>query len=186
MVSVSMTWGMAYLPMNAEHRMAFVCVSRPILVLSLLFLFGCTAVRAQAVAEAAAATAVSGSVSTQASTVVWPQKAISGTQNAFAHLAAPSGPPSEVTNRQALEKRAGKDACKLLLRSQPTGAQVWVDGAFVGNTPLLLLVAPGKYQVQMRGQRLESARQVVGLLPHESQDVELKLAIRYPLRVTAH
>ena len=172
--------------MNAENRKAFVWVQRYVLALFLVLLLGCGVARAQAIAEAAAATSASGSVTVKGGTVVLPQKAITGAQNTFAHLAAPSGPPSEVTNRQALEKRAGKDACKLMLRSQPTGAQVWIDGAFVGNTPLLLLVPPGKYQVQMRGQRLESARQVVALLPHETQDVELKLAVRYPLRVTVH
>ncbi|MGB7752496.1 MAG: hypothetical protein WCF88_13175, partial [Candidatus Acidiferrales bacterium] len=44
------------------------------------------------------------------------------------HLAAPLGPPSDLVNRQALEQHAGKNACKLLLRSSPSPAQVFVDG----------------------------------------------------------
>ncbi len=156
------------------------------LIFSLPLLVGCAAAGAQAVAEAAATSSVSSGVSAQASTVVLPQKTTSGPQKTFPHLVASPGPPAETINRQALEKRAGKNACKLLLRSTPTGAQVWIDGAFVGSTPLLLLVPPGKYQIQMKGQRLEYAKQVVSLLPRETQEVALTLAVRYPLRVTVH
>jgi len=101
------------------------------------------------------------------------------------HLAAPLGPPSDLVNRQALEQHAGKNACKLLLRSSPSPAQVFVDGAFVGNSPLELVVAPGKYQIEMRGQRLDSARRQVDLLPRETREVALLLTARYPTRVTA-
>ena len=156
------------------------------LIFSLLVLVACSAAGAQALAEAAATSSVSGGVSAQAGTVILPQKTALGAQNTSPHLVSPSGPPAEVINRQALEKRAGKNACKLLLRSTPTGAQVWIDGAFVGDTPLLLLVPPGKYQIQMKGQRLEYAKQVVSLLPRETQEVVLTLAVRYPLRVTVH
>lgn len=101
------------------------------------------------------------------------------------HLAAPPGPASDLVNRQALEQHAGKNACKLLLRSTPSTAQVFVDGAFVGNSPLELVVAPGKYQIEMRGQRLDSARRQVDLLPRETREVALPLTARYPTHVTA-
>ena len=101
------------------------------------------------------------------------------------HLAAPPGPSSDLVNRQALEQHAGKNACKLLLRSTPSTAQVFVDGAFVGNSPLEIVVAPGKYQIEMRGQRLDSARRQVDLLPRETREVALPLAARYPTHVTA-
>lgn len=101
------------------------------------------------------------------------------------HLAAPPGTPSDLLNRQALEQRAGKNACKLLLRSTPSTAQVFVDGAFVGSSPLELVVAPGKYQIEMRGQRLDSARRQVDLLPRETREVALPLTARYPTHVTA-
>jgi len=102
------------------------------------------------------------------------------------HLVIPSGPPPEVVNRRALEKNAGENASKMLLRSTPSQAQVWIDGKFVGNTPLLLIVAPGKYQVEVRGQRLESATQTVDLLPRETRDIALRMAVRYPTTVSIH
>jgi hypothetical protein len=101
------------------------------------------------------------------------------------HLAAPLGSPSDLPNRQALEQHAGKNACKLLLHSTPATARVFVDGAFVGNSPLELVVAPGKYQIEMRGQRLDSARHALVLLPRETRDVASSLTERYPAHVTA-
>jgi hypothetical protein len=94
--------------------------------------------------------------------------------------------PPEVVNRKALEQRAGKNPCKLLLRSTPAAAQVYVDGAFVGESPLLLIVPPGKYQIQMRGRRLEFGERAVDLLPRETREIALSLTSRYPTRITVH
>ena len=101
------------------------------------------------------------------------------------NLAAPSGSPSDLPNRQALEQYAGKNACKLLPHSTPSTARLFVDGAFVGNSPLRLVMAPGKYQIEMRGPRLDSATRVVDLLPRETRDVAISLTARYPTHVTA-
>jgi len=73
-----------------------------------------------------------------------------------------------------------------LLRSVPSGAQVWIDGALVGNTPMLLIVAPGKYRVQIRGQRLEYAERAVALLPRETVELAVPLVPRYPTRASVH
>lgn len=95
-------------------------------------------------------------------------------------------PPVEVVNRKALEQRAGKNPCKLLLRSIPSAAQVYVDGALVGESPLLLFVSAGKYQIEMRGRRSEFGERVVDLLPRETREVALSLSSRYPTRITVH
>jgi hypothetical protein len=55
---------------------------------------------------------------------------------------------------------------------------------FVGRTPLLLIVPPGKYKVEMRGKREEVGERLVGLLPNETQDLALTLASRYPARIS--
>jgi hypothetical protein len=100
-------------------------------------------------------------------------------------LVATSGPPAEETNRRIIESHAGKDAAKLLLRATPVEAQVWVDGKIVGKTPMLLVVAPGKYQVELRGARGEAAKTTVDLLPRETRELPMKLQLLYPGRVTA-
>jgi hypothetical protein len=101
-----------------------------------------------------------------------------------AHLVAPSGPPPEEVNRKALEENAGPDAGKLLLRSTPAGAQVFINGAYVGKAPMLLIVPPGKYKVEMRGGRLETGSQMVGLLANQTQQVAMTLRQLYPSSVS--
>ena len=54
-------------------------------------------------------------------------------------------------NRKALEDQAGKNAAKLMLRSVPDKSSVRIDGKPVGKTPLLLIVQPGVYVVEMEG-----------------------------------
>ncbi len=112
-----------------------------------------------------------------------PAPAASGNANST-FLTIRTGPAADVVNRMALEKKAGKDAAKMLLRSTPSGARVWVNGEFVGSTPLLLIVPPGKYRVRMADFRLDSAQQDFGVLPHETREITLPLAVRYPASVS--
>jgi len=86
-------------------------------------------------------------------------------------------------NRRALEAKAGKDAAKLMLRSAPNGASVRIDGKEVGETPLLLIVPPGAYKVEMASVQRETARKQVDLLPKETREVLLDLPSRYPTHV---
>lgn len=86
-------------------------------------------------------------------------------------------------NRRNLEQRAGRNAGKLLLRSVPSGGQTWIDGVFVGRTPLLLILAPGKYRVEIHGPRQKFASSIVDLQPSEIRDVDMPLTVRYPTNV---
>jgi hypothetical protein len=99
--------------------------------------------------------------------------------------AAPTGEALVATNRRALEQRAGKDAAKLTLKSMPAKALVRIDGKTVGQTPLLLTLAPGTYKVEMEGLRMEFGKQQVDLRPQETREVELLLsrAPRYPTHI---
>ena len=92
-----------------------------------------------------------------------------------------SGEESEAANRKALEVQAGKNAAKLMLRSVPDEASVRIGGKPVGRTPLLLIVQPGVYVVEMEGgTRVGYGRQQVDLLPREAREVVLSLQPRYP------
>jgi len=86
-------------------------------------------------------------------------------------------------NRRALEAKAGKDAAKVMLRSQPDGAWVLIDGKGVGKTPLLLILAPGVYKVEMNITQRESSQKQIDLLPKETREVLLDLPARYPSRL---
>lgn len=154
-------------------------------LVSVALVAACGAARGQSASEHSGATSVSATTMGEKSRMV-PAPGKPAARKSSSHLIIPDGPPPEVVNRKALEQRAGNDAGKLLLRSVPSPARAWVDGAFVGNTPLLLILAPGQYQVEVSGQRLESARQTVDLLPRETRDIDLQMAVRYPTTVSIH
>jgi hypothetical protein len=147
--------------------------------------------RGQAVAEAAGANSVSAGVGSSVKPITMPKFPATGagssssTSASSPHLIASAGPPPEETNRKSLEGSAGKDAGKLLLRATPVEAQIWVNGKIVGKTPLLLVLAPGKYQVEMRGSRGQTGKRSVDLLPRETRELAVKLDQLYPARVTA-
>jgi hypothetical protein len=99
--------------------------------------------------------------------------------------AVTSGEENEAANRKALEYQAGKNAAKLMLRSVPDKSSVRIDGRPVGKTPLLLIVQPGTYIVEMEGgPRMEYGRRQVDLLPKESREVALNLQPRYPAAIS--
>ncbi|MFI5118133.1 MAG: PEGA domain-containing protein [Terriglobales bacterium] len=92
----------------------------------------------------------------------------------------------EEANRRALERSAGQDAAKLNFKSVPANAVVRIDGKPVGLTPLLMSLAPGTYQVEMEGPRMEFGKQRLTLGAKETRDIELRLAAapRYPTHIT--
>jgi hypothetical protein len=150
---------------------------------------------AQAAAEAAGTTAVSSSVTAGAKPMNMPKIPNAGTPappanspgTASPHIVASSNANAQAveSNRRALESKAGADAARLLVRSYPSQAQVWIDDKPVGTTPLLLIVPAGKYKIELRGTREEIAKQEVALLPKETREVAVKLQLRYPTRVTS-
>lgn len=100
------------------------------------------------------------------------------------HLLERTGPPPDEVNRKEFEDNAGEKAGKLLLRSVPSGADIFIDGLLVGQTPLLMVIAPGPYKIEMRGARADSGHANVGVMPKETQTVEIPLKQRYPSNIS--
>jgi PEGA domain len=140
---------------------------------------------AQSVVESGTTTAVMSAVTTTAKSAAVTPPA-SATLAVSAHLPAPSGPPPEEANRRTLEERAGRDASKLLVRSTLADSRIWIDGKPVGNAPMLLVVPPGRYHIEIVGPHAERTQSAVALLPRETLELTLKLQSRYPNRVTMH
>jgi hypothetical protein len=145
-----------------------------------------TAAASTAAAGVAGATGGAGSASVSAETEKAPSPTIAtpAPPSASPHLIAKSGPPIDEANRKTFEENAGKDAASILMRSSPVGAQIYINGDFVGNAPLLLSVAPGRYKIDMRDQRDGSAERTVGLLAKDRQTITLTLNSRYPNHVS--
>lgn len=66
----------------------------------------------------------------------------------MAHFAGTSGPAGG--NPAAAAASAAPAACSLVVQSNPPGADIEIDGAFVGNSPSTLTVAPGSHQVTVK------------------------------------
>ncbi len=109
-----------------------------------------------------------------------PNLASPAKDNKSAYMIARSGPSEEEINRKDLEDNAGPNAGKLLLRSVPTGADIFINDRLVGKTPQLMVVAPGKYKIAMRGSRQDEGQKLIGLMPKETQAVVITLKERYP------
>jgi hypothetical protein len=137
----------------------------------------------QVASETTAASSVTAANSSEAKPVPLSTTPAENHPNGSAHLNASSNPKTATLNRQILERQAGRDAGKLLLRSEPPSAQVWIDGLFIGKTPVLLLLAPGKHRMEIQGPRQKFASRVLELLPRETSDVAMKLTVRYPTNV---
>jgi hypothetical protein len=148
-----------------------------------LSVFASPSARGQAAAEAAGASSVAATAASQAKPPAFATTPATEKTEKPGHLPLPTGPPPEVVNRRNLEQHAGRDAAKLLLRSDPTGSQVWINSAFVGSTPMMLVLAPGKYNIELRGPRQEFASRTVDLLPRETREVAPILTAHYPTKV---
>ncbi len=159
--------------------------------LALLVSLGASYAAAQAAAEYGGAVATAGA---RVASIPFPKVQIQSPvipqgKSGSVHLTArPPAEDVEAANRKALEARAGKDAAKLMLRSEPSKASVRIDGTPVGRTPLLLIVPPGVYKVEMEGLSTELGHRQVDLLPKETREVVLALEPRYPthVRLTWH
>jgi hypothetical protein len=108
----------------------------------------------------------------------------SAKQTSSPHLLERSGPPPDEVNRKVFEENAGEEGGKLLLRSVPIGADIFINDLLVGRTPLLMGIAPGPYRIEMRGARDESGHANVGVLPKETRTVAIDLKQRYPSGIT--
>ena len=154
------------------------------IAMTLLWVIFADAAHAQAVAETAGTTSVSAAATSSVKPVQMPKFPASANGAASQHLIVSSGLPPQETNVREFLASAGKDAGKVLLRAAPVEAEIWVNGKIIGKTPMLLVLAPGKYQVEMRGAKGETGKGIVDLLPHETRELTVKLRQLYPGRVT--
>jgi len=139
--------------------------------------------QAQAVAESALTTS-DAATAAQSPNPPSLKMASPAKESASPHLTARTGPPPDEVNRKDFEDNAGVGAGKLLLRSVPSGAEIFINDLVVGRTPLLMVIAPGKYRIDMRGPRQESGHSIIGVMAKETQTVVINLNQRYPRSIS--
>lgn len=141
---------------------------------------------AQVPADLAQASSNSAGIAPQATQALPSPVQVPSTQGNSADLPVRAAASLADTNRKALEAAAGKDAAKLLARSIPSQAMIYLDGKLVGNAPLLLFIPPGKHQVEMRGHNEEYGVRQIELSPNETEELALTLTLRYPASIAVH
>ena len=149
-----------------------------------VLVFACGYCRAQATTEAAGLSSVSATAVSGARTSGFPSAPKAGAAAKSPHMPALPARATPEENRRELEQHAGPNAARVLFHTKPSDAVIWINGKPVGNAPLLVFVAPGKYQVEFRGQRQEYAKAAVDLLPKETRELSFELTARYPTRVS--
>jgi len=140
-----------------------------------------------ATSSSAASAGLGNKLSNKIGSVLSPDKTPGSVQTVNNQPGVATGPENDpaVGNRLALEQHAGKEAAKLSLKSEPAKATVRIDGKPVGQTPLLISLAPGVYRIEMEGPRMEFGKQQLTLGPNETREVQLPLsaAPRYPSHI---
>jgi PEGA domain len=153
--------------------------------LALLGLLGIWTHVAHAQAMAGAGMATSNSSLAASSANSPPAKfATPAAHSSSPHLPERTGPPPSEMNRKDFEDNAGENGGKVLFRSVPDGADIFINDLLVGRTPLLMVIASGKYKIEMRGPREETGRTTIGVLPKETQTVVINLKQKYPASIS--
>ena len=76
-------------------------------------------------------------------------------------------------------------SCTIIENPNKSICHLDFDGKPVGKTPLLLVVQPGVYVVEMEGgPRMAYGRRQVDLLPKEARELLLELQPRYPTSIS--
>jgi hypothetical protein len=86
-------------------------------------------------------------------------------------------------NLQFFQDHAGPDAAQVTVHTVPDHAQVWIDGKFVGQTPLDLKLAPGHHQLLVRAPNMQESTREFDLTAKQTQSIDLPLKSSYQSQV---
>ena len=119
-----------------------------------------------------------------------PARNLCGGVAVFADVRANSGVApwnwGEDPNAGSFEGDAGEKGGKILPRSVPSGADVFINGLLVGRTPLLIAMAAGLSRIDRRGARDNSGQVNVGVMPQAIRAVAIELKQEYPSTISIH
>ena len=158
-------------------------------------LMGTAAMHGQAGAEYGTMTSGSAGV---AATVVKPpisnagpqpgNASSAGTSTSLSSTYIPSGTAEAAakTNRQFFQDHSGPGGAQVSLHTVPNQAQAWIDGKFVGKTPLDLKLAPGHHRVLVRAPNMQDAVRELDLAAKQTQPIDLSLKSAYQGQVNIH
>jgi len=83
--------------------------------------------------------------------------------------------PGQTVNINATLERTRPSTGTLVVNSSPQGAQVYVDGRFVGNTPLSIGINPGRADIEVRLDGYDTFRTSVVIAPGQTTTINAGL-----------
>ena len=114
--------------------------------------------------------------------------ASAGTAPASGATGAPGSTPEDAAkaNRQFFQTHSGADAAQIAVHTVPDHAQAWIDGRFVGPTPLDLKLAPGHHRLLVRAPNMQESVQDFDLAAKQAQSIDLPLKASSQNQVIVH
>jgi PEGA domain len=104
----------------------------------------------------------------------------SGTSSRSASNSSSSPETIAKSNRQFFQTHSGPNAAQISVHTIPVNTAVWIDGKFVGSTPLDLKLTPGHHQVLVRSPNMQQSVKEFDLTPKQVLPVEFTLKSAYP------
>lgn len=154
---------------------------------------GAVALHAQAAMEYGMATANSAGITTALKPPV-PNLGLpettsnTGPGGASSSAGVPGGTAESAakTNLQFFQTHSGPGAAQIAVHTVPDHAQAWIDGKFVGPTPLDLKLAPGHHQLLVRAPNMHESVREFDLAAKQTQSIDLPLKSAYQNQVVIH
>jgi hypothetical protein len=89
-------------------------------------------------------------------------------------------------NREFFQSHSGANPAQISLHTAPVPAQAWIDGRFVGPTPLDLKLAPGHHRVLVRAPNLQDAAQEFDVAAKQTLPIDMPLKAAAQSTVVLH
>ncbi len=86
-------------------------------------------------------------------------------------------------NLQFFQDHSGPDAAQVSVHTAPDHAQVWIDGKFVGPTPVDLKLAPGHHRLLVRAPNMQESTREFDLTAKQTQSIDLPLKSSYQSQI---
>lgn len=163
---------------------------RHCVVVSVFILTGAIAMHGQAAAEYGMAVGNSAGITTALKppvpNVALPETASKAGPGAAAGVPGGTAETAAKTNRQFFQSHAGADAGQVAVHTVPDHTAAWIDGKFVGPTPLDLKLAPGRHQVLVRAPNMHEVVRDFDLNAKQTQSIDLPMKSSYQNQVIIH
>jgi hypothetical protein len=163
---------------------------RHCVVLSVFISTGAVAMHGQAAAEYGMAVGNSAGITTALKPPVpnvgLPETASKAGPGAAAGVPGGTAESAANTNRQFFQSHSGPDAGQVAVHTVPDHAAAWIDGKFMGPTPLDLKLAPGHHQVLVRAPNMNEVVRNFDLNAKQTQSIDLPMKSSYQNQVVIH